>query len=221
MAKRNQAKEEKGRLTLFLGPFQPELEDAFLERVRTKKEKDRFAPLVVLVGSNLLGLHLQRQLVWRGLEPYQLRFLTFIDLARALAAEPLDREGSGPSALRRSCPHLLPGRKIQAGSYFGPIADRRGFQRALSATFRDLADGGIETPAFLENPEDLRTQRPVPGLPFARRPGFTFCRTLSPRGKRSSAFSRNLAAESWRFTVSMTLPKARNGFSRPASAVSA
>jgi len=146
MAKRNQAKEEKGRLTLFLGPFQPELEDAFLELVRTKKEKDRFVPLVVLVGSNLLGLYLRRQLVQRGLNHINLRFLTFIDLARALAAEPLDREGFRPLPRYGDLVHISSlAEKIQEGSYFGPIADRRGFQRALSGTFRDLADGGVET----------------------------------------------------------------------------
>jgi ATP-dependent helicase/DNAse subunit B len=151
MAKRNQAQEEKGKLTLFLGPFQPELEDAFLERVRTKKEKDRFAPLVVLVGSNLLGLYLRRQLVQRGLNHINLSFLTFIDLARALAAEPLDRDGLRP--LPRYGDLVLISslaEKIQEGSYFGPIAGRRGFHRALSATFRDLADGGIETLPLLE-----------------------------------------------------------------------
>ncbi len=34
--------------------------------------------------------------------------------------------------------------KIGDDSYFKPIADRRGFQRGLAATFRDLADGGME-----------------------------------------------------------------------------
>jgi ATP-dependent helicase/nuclease subunit B len=151
MAKRNQTREEKGELTLFLGPFQPELEEAFFVWVRARKGKDPFAPLVVLVGSNLLGLYLRRLLAQRGLNHINLRFLTFIDLARALAAEPLDREGLRP------LPHygdlvLISSlaEKIHEASYFGPIAGRRGFQRALAATFRDLADGGVETPPLLE-----------------------------------------------------------------------
>jgi ATP-dependent helicase/DNAse subunit B len=145
MAKRNQPDEEKGKHTLFLGPFQPELEEAFFLWVRTKKEKDPLAPLVVLVGSNLLGLYLRRLLAQRGLNHINLRFLTFIDLARTLAVEPLDREGLQP--LPRHGDLVLISSladKIQEGSYFGPIAGRRGFQRALSATFRDLADGGVE-----------------------------------------------------------------------------
>jgi len=151
MAKHNQAREAKGELTLFLGPFQPELEKAFFLWVRAKREKDPFAPLVVLVGSNLLGLYLRRLLAQRGLNHVNLRFLTFIDLARTLAAEPLDREGLRP--LPRYGDLVLISslaRKIPEGSYFGPIAGRRGFQRALSATFRDLADGGVETLPLLE-----------------------------------------------------------------------
>lgn len=141
----------KGNRTLFLGPFQPELETAFLAWVRGKKEEDCFAPLVVLVGSNLLGLYLRRQLVRQGLNHINLRFLTFIDLARDLAAEPLDREGIRP--LPRYGDLVLISslaEQIQEGSYFGPIAGRRGFQRALSATFRDLADGGVESLPLLE-----------------------------------------------------------------------
>ncbi|HXZ36352.1 MAG TPA: hypothetical protein VEL68_10065, partial [Thermodesulfobacteriota bacterium] len=96
MAKHNQGREPKGKLTLFLGPFQPELEEAFSLWVRERKEKDPLAPLVVLVGSNLLGLYLRRLLAQRGLNHINLRFLTFIDLARTLAAEPLDRKGLRP-----------------------------------------------------------------------------------------------------------------------------
>jgi ATP-dependent helicase/DNAse subunit B len=151
MAKHNQAREPKGKLTLFLGPFQPELEEAFFLWVREKKEKDPLAPLVVLVGSNLLGLYLRRLLALRGLNHINLRFLTFIDLARALAAEPLDRKGLLP--LPRYGDLVLISslaEKILEGSYFGPIACRRGFQRALAATFRDLADGEVEILPLLE-----------------------------------------------------------------------
>ena len=96
MAKRNQTGEEKGKHTLFLGPFQPDLEEVLFAWVRAGKGKDFFAPLVVLVGSNLLALYLRRMLAQRGLNHINLRFLTFIDLARTLAAEPLDREGLRP-----------------------------------------------------------------------------------------------------------------------------
>ncbi|NWF53878.1 MAG: exodeoxyribonuclease V subunit gamma [Syntrophaceae bacterium] len=145
MANRNPIK-ERGKHTLFLGPFQPELEEAFFAWVKARKGKDPFSPIVVLVGSNLLGLYLRRLLAQRGLNHLNLRFLTFIDLALTLSGEVL--EGEGRRALPRHGELVLISslvEKIPRGSYFGPIAGRRGFQRALSATFRDLADGGVET----------------------------------------------------------------------------
>ncbi|HYB19601.1 MAG TPA: hypothetical protein VEH09_01665, partial [Thermodesulfobacteriota bacterium] len=116
---------------LFLGPFQPDLEEEFLAFLEKKKERDPLAPLVVLVGSNLLGLYLRRSLVLRGRNHINLRFLTFIDFARDLAAEPMDRDGLRP--LPRFGDLVLISaltEKIEGSSYFGPIAGRRGFQRA-------------------------------------------------------------------------------------------
>ncbi len=137
--------EERKNHQLFIGPFQPELEEGFLAFLKRKKETDPLAPLAVLVGSNLLGLYLRRFLVLRGLNHINLRFLTFIDFAKALAAEPMNREGLRP--LPRLGDLVLISsltEKVERGSYFGPIARRRGFQRALGATFRDLWDGGME-----------------------------------------------------------------------------
>ena len=52
MAKRNQLREEKGKRTLFLGPFQPELETAFLEWVRGNKERKSPSSLSAPVRSD-------------------------------------------------------------------------------------------------------------------------------------------------------------------------
>ena len=130
---------------LFLGPFQPDLESEFLALIKKKKEGDPLAPMPVLVGSNLLGVYLRRFLVLSGLNHMNLRFLTFLDLARVLAAESMSREGLRP--LPRFGDLVLLSslaEKIEPAGYFGPIAARRGFQRALGATFRDLWEGGIE-----------------------------------------------------------------------------
>ena len=145
MAEADQRKEKRKKSLLFLGPFQPDLEKAFLTFLKKRKEKDPFLPLVVLVGSNLLGLYLGRLLVQKGLDHLNIRFLTFIDLARALALESFGRE------LRRPFPPFgewvciaALSEQVQADGYFYPVADRRGFQRALEATFRDLGDGGMK-----------------------------------------------------------------------------
>ena len=130
---------------LLLGPFQPDLEKAFLSFLNQRKKEDPFSPLVGLVGSNLLGLYLGRLLAQGGLDHLNIRFLTFIDLARDLAFESFAREK------RRPFPPFgewvsIAGltEQIQTDGYFYPVAGRRGFQRALEATFRDLSDGGIQ-----------------------------------------------------------------------------
>jgi len=145
MAEQDRMREKKKKRQLFLAPFQPELEEAFLSFIKRKKDRDPLAPVAVLVGSNLLGLYLRRLFVLRGFDHINLRFLTFIDLAKTLAAGPLNREHLLPLPRFGDlvCISFLAG-KIGAGSYFQPIADRRGFQRSLAATFQDLWDGGFE-----------------------------------------------------------------------------
>jgi hypothetical protein len=71
---------------LILGPFQPALEEGFLHVVKSLKDRDRMCPLVVLVGSSLLGLYLRRLLVQHGISPLNIRFLTIIALAPLLTA---------------------------------------------------------------------------------------------------------------------------------------
>ena len=145
IVRRDQMKEKKKKRQLFLGPFQPELEEAFFDFVKNKKDRDPLAPLVVLVGSNLLGLYLQRLFVKRQLHHINIRFLTFIDLARALAEEPLSEDMRSPLPRFGDLVGIISlVEKLRENSYFKPIADRRGFQRALAATFRDLWDGGME-----------------------------------------------------------------------------
>jgi ATP-dependent helicase/nuclease subunit B len=130
---------------LFLGPYQPALEEAFLNLIKRKKDRDSLAPAVVLVGSNLLGVYLRRLLVLKGLDHFNIRFLTFIDLAKALAAEPLSQQEFHPLPRFGDlvCVSIL-AKKIETNAYFRPIADRRGFQRSLLGTFQDLWDGGVE-----------------------------------------------------------------------------
>lgn len=136
---------KKENRSLFIGPFQPELEEAFFDFVKRKKEPDPLRPVVVLVGSNLLGLYLRRLFTLKGLDHINIHFLTFLDLAKALAAEPLSEERIRPLPRFGDlvCITAL-ARQVEAHSYFQPIADRKGFQRALRATFQDLWDAGIE-----------------------------------------------------------------------------
>jgi ATP-dependent helicase/DNAse subunit B len=96
------------------------------------------------VGSNLLGLYLRRLLVRRGTGHINIRFFTFIDLARDLASESLAEQGLAPLPQfgEQVCISSLV-RGMDERSYFHPVAERKGFQRSLAGTFRDLGDAGI------------------------------------------------------------------------------
>ncbi|MGB9699944.1 MAG: PD-(D/E)XK nuclease family protein [Thermodesulfobacteriota bacterium] len=137
-------KKSKKRHTLFCGPFHPELEEEFIRRVREKKALDPLAPVLVLVGSNLLRIYLQRLLLFKGLPHANLRFLTFIDLARLIALPPLMEQGRTPLPLGGELVIVDQlASRLNEESYFYPLKERRGFRRALLATFLDLWDSGF------------------------------------------------------------------------------
>ena len=127
---------------LVLGPFRPTLEAVLAERIRAAKASDPAAPVVVLVGSNMLALYLRR-LVAGGMPLWDVRFVTFAELARGLGGPQLDEAG------RRPLPDLaeqvlLEGIVRQhAAGYFEPVADLPGFVRTAAASIRDLKEAGI------------------------------------------------------------------------------
>lgn len=137
-------KKSKKRHTLFLGPFHPELEEEFISCVKEKKALDPLAPVWVLVGSNLLRLYLQRLLLFKGFPHANVRFLTFIDLARLIALPPLMAQGKFPLPLGGELvivDELVA--RLNEESYFYPLHKRGGLRRALLATFLDLWDSGL------------------------------------------------------------------------------
>jgi ATP-dependent helicase/nuclease subunit B len=126
----------------YLGRFRSDLEPAFIEAVSAARRSDPFAPLTVLVGSNLLGAYLRKTLVEAVGGLFNVRFLTFTDTVSTIAG----------SASRRST-GLMPNRadRVIAGdllsrgdcpAIFGEAARARGFADALLATFADLAEAG-------------------------------------------------------------------------------
>ncbi|MGQ9694656.1 MAG: PD-(D/E)XK nuclease family protein [Thermodesulfobacteriota bacterium] len=137
-------KKSNKRHILFLGPFHPELEAEFIRRVKEKKSSDPMAPVLVLVGSNLLQIYLQRLLLLKGFPHVNVRFLTFIDLARLIAFPPLMEQGRAPLPLGGELVIVNQlASLLNEESYFYPLRERRGFRRALLATFLDLWDSGL------------------------------------------------------------------------------
>src|SRR5262245_60997695 len=125
------------------------LEEAFVREARRLQAGDPLRPIVVLAGSNVLRLRLQRLLAVRSGGHANMRFFLMKDLAREMGCPALHDRG------RRRVPDL--GRElvlrsvVQAvghGTYFEGIALTEGFLEALGGTLADLKESGVE-PALL------------------------------------------------------------------------
>jgi len=124
---------------LYTGHLHPHLEEHFLAEVARRKERDPLEPVIVLVGSNLLGIYLRRRLAERYGGHINVRFLTLLDLARALVGRA--PELTGLAEYRAAAASV--GDQCR---YFAPVRDVAGFHRALAGTFRALRDAGLCTP---------------------------------------------------------------------------
>jgi ATP-dependent helicase/nuclease subunit B len=116
-----------------------ELETALRDRLDAARRLDRFAPLTILVGSNLLGAYLKRTLAEKTGGLFNVSFETFAGVAAALAG---GRDGPTlpPFADRVVVWDLVSSSDVS--SRFGEAAKTRGFGEALLGTFSDLAEAG-------------------------------------------------------------------------------
>ncbi len=155
------------QLRLVVGPSGPAsfgIQEAFVEEVRLLKRGDPLRPLLVLVGSNYVRLHLSRLLAARLGGHANIRFLLLDELARQYGTPPLVDRG------RRRLPDL--GRDLilresaQArahGTCFEVIAGKEGFLEALGATLFDLKAAGVD-------PSALRAAAAALRAPSGRKP---------------------------------------------------
>ena len=144
---------------LVCGPF-PALEPEFLAAVRALKRDDPLRPIQVLVGSNLLAVYLRRRAAGEFGAVANLRFLTFLDLAREIAPEEDPRPSLPPlgeTLLARRA--LL---ETAEGAAFGELRSRPSLAAAIVSTAADLRDAGIppdELPALVLGASDLPDRR--------------------------------------------------------------
>ncbi len=140
--------------TLISGDY-PLLEYAFIDEIKSLRKGDRFAPVLILVSSELLKIHLRRLLVDQGVAHFNLRFKTLEELAREVCIPYLSSQGR--RELPRYALELIIGEIVRSLTqadkdfYFQEISDRTGFHRALLATIKDLKDGILK-------PKDLEGQ---------------------------------------------------------------
>lgn len=127
---------------LYLGPLQV-LERKLFEDITAAKSEDPFHPVIVAVESNLAGVYLGRALAQYG-SHCRVSFVTLPDLAAGLAGKTAEYDA------RKLLPPFgeewlaaLTAREAGSG-YFGPVAGRPGFRKALLQTFRELEEAGLQ-----------------------------------------------------------------------------
>ena len=135
-----------------LGPFHPDLENAFVDRILEYKKANLLCPLLVLAPSDLLRRRLKILLSReRRLALLNVQLLTFYQLSLRLQAE---NDGALPElrsdlfleeALRQIIRTRQPGAEAFAG-----IEGRAGGCAALWQTLRDLRDGLVNPTVALE-----------------------------------------------------------------------
>ncbi len=144
---------------LVCGSF-PALEPEFLAAIRALKRHDPLRPIQVLVGSNLLAVYLRRRAAGEFGAVANLRFLTFLDLAREIASADDARPLLPPLGET-----LLARRALATtaeASAFGPLRDRDSLARAVLSTADDIRDAGIapeDLPRLLASASDLDDRR--------------------------------------------------------------
>jgi ATP-dependent helicase/nuclease subunit B len=135
-----------------LGPFHPDLENAFVDKILEYKKADLLCPLLVLAPSDLLRRRLKILLSReRRLALLNVQLLTFYQLSLRLQTE---NDGALPDLrsdlfLEETLRQIIRTRQPGAEPFAG-IEDRAGGCAALWQTLRDLRDGLVDPTVALE-----------------------------------------------------------------------
>ena len=130
--------------SVYTGSFAA-LEKRWIELIAGLQRNDPLLEINILVGSNILALYLKRRLAESGKTVANIRFHTFLDLVRRLAAD------SEAAPLKPRLSHLGASILLEnvlakhAPRIFAPLSGSRGFRDAVLDTFRDLRDAGFGT----------------------------------------------------------------------------
>lgn len=121
-----------------------DLELLFINEVKATRSQDPFNPLLILVSSKLLGLHLRRLLAESGINHFNLRFKTLEEFAREVSTPHFLSQGKKelPSYANELIIGDLAKSLLEKDKefYFHDIVDRPGFHQAILATIKDLKD---------------------------------------------------------------------------------
>jgi ATP-dependent helicase/nuclease subunit B len=130
---------------LSVGPFQPDLENAFCEVVAAVRARSPLASIYVLVPTHILGRHLLRTVAHRYGACFNVRFHTFPDLAEVIGIEALvaTKRIPPPSLADFLIIRKAINAKVGPTGYFAPIRESPGTARAVLASLTDVKKAGI------------------------------------------------------------------------------
>jgi ATP-dependent helicase/DNAse subunit B len=138
---------DHGNGSILLTGDYPALESSFVNAIKSARAQDSFNPLLILVSSKLLGLHLRRLLAENGVPHFNLRFKTLEEFAREVSTPNLLSQGK--TEIPSHADELVIGHISKSlaekdkGFYFRDITDHPGFHRAILATLKDLKDASL------------------------------------------------------------------------------
>ncbi len=137
-------------VSLYLGPYQPFLEDELANAVQTLRQSDSLSPLAVLVPNRALVRHLRETLARKNGSVINVRVLTLHQYLVEFTEEEWIKKGFRllPESL---VPWVLRENARRANSKGGPfnaVEKTPGFHKTLQATLSELRQGGF-TPVEL------------------------------------------------------------------------
>ena len=96
--------EERPNARILVSGDYPALESLFVKEVGSVREQDPFNPLLILVSSKLLGLHLRRLLAEQRVPHFNLRFWTLEEFAKEVSASNFLSQGRKAWTTSRELP---------------------------------------------------------------------------------------------------------------------
>ena len=138
--------------SLYLGPYQPFLEDELLAAHRHFRKADPFSPVTVLVPNYLLVGHLRKALVERGENLFNFQIHTLRHYLEDLVEERIVQEGfqTLPDVLAPWILKEVARPILSKGAAFRPVMETPGFYPSLRSTLGELREG-LYTPELLKS----------------------------------------------------------------------
>ena len=143
--------------SLYLGPYQPFLEQELAEAVKNFRVSEPFAPLVVLVPNRALVRYLGETLARHNGSTFNLRVLTLHQYLTEFTEEKWTKEGSRllPESLVSWALKENTRKEALKKNPFQAVEGTPGFYKTLRATLSDLRQGGFTPENLMDSAKAL------------------------------------------------------------------